>query len=64
MVQSREVRHHREEWGSHSPVWAPLFHVPVHPTPASRWRALLGDLHFWIPVAVLLAGLLVLQWIA
>ena len=28
------------------------------------WRALLGDLHFWIPVAVLLAGLLVLRWIA
>ena len=30
----------------------------------SRGRALLGDLHFWIPFAVLLAGLLVLGWIA
>jgi hypothetical protein len=33
-------------------------------TPPSRRRALVGDLHFWIPVAVLLAGLVVLRWIA
>ena len=33
-------------------------------TTVSRWRALLSDLHFWIPVAVLIAGLLVLRWIA
>ena len=37
---------------------------PVQLTTVSRWRALLGDLHFWIPVAVLIAGLLVLRWIA
>lgn len=36
----------------------------LRPTPASRWRALVGDVHFWIPVAVLVAGLLVLAWIA
>jgi hypothetical protein len=27
-------------------------------------RALLGDIHFWIPLAVLLLGLVVLAWIA
>jgi len=43
------------------PVYARL---PVQPTTVSRWRALLGDLHFWIPLAVLLAGLFVLRWIA
>jgi len=37
--------------------------LPVQPPPV-RWRALLRDIHFWIPVAVLLAGLLVLRWIA
>jgi len=36
----------------------------VQSTTVSRWRALLGDAHFWIPVAVLIAGLLVLRWIA
>lgn len=35
-----------------------------HPTPRSRWRAIGGDIHFWIPVAVLLVGLVVLWWIA
>jgi hypothetical protein len=38
------------------------------PIPANgksvRWRALLGDPHLWIPLAVLLAGLMVLGWIA
>jgi len=29
-----------------------------------RWRALLGDVQFWIPVVVLVIGLLVLVWIA
>ena len=29
-----------------------------------RLRALLGDIHFWIPVAVLALGLVVLAWIA
>ena len=45
-----------------------MFLLPVHPPPLppppSRWCALLGDLHFWIPLAVILAGLLVLRWIA
>ncbi len=36
----------------------------VNPTRPSRWQAVLGDPHFWIPVAVLLLGLLVLRWIA
>jgi hypothetical protein len=36
----------------------------MDPAPPFRWRALLGDRHFWIPVTVLVAGLLVLQWIA
>jgi hypothetical protein len=36
----------------------------VTPTPHSRWRAIVSDIHFWIPVAVLLVGLLVLRWIA
>jgi hypothetical protein len=36
----------------------------MDPTPRSRWRAIVGDVHFWIPVAVLLVGLLVLRWIA
>lgn len=38
--------------------------VPVNPPRPSRLRALLGDPHFWIPVAVLVVGLLVLRWIA
>lgn len=36
----------------------------MNPTRPSRTRALLGDPHFWIPVAVLIAGLIVLVWIA
>ncbi len=36
----------------------------VNPTRPSRARALLGDPHLWIPVAVLILGLLVLAWIA
>jgi hypothetical protein len=30
---------------------------------AGYWRAILGDVHFWIPALVLLSGLLVLHWI-
>ena len=37
--------------------------VPL-PAARSRWRATLADVHFWIPVAVLAAGLVVLWWIA
>jgi len=29
-----------------------------------KWRALLSDPHLWIPLAVLVAGLVVLTWIA
>jgi hypothetical protein len=28
-----------------------------------RWHALLGDAHFWIPLGVLVAGLMLLAWI-
>jgi hypothetical protein len=38
--------------------------TPLSPPPPSRWRAIAGDIHFWIPVGVLLLGLLVLRWIA
>jgi len=38
--------------------------MPVNPSRPSRLRALVGDPHFWIPVAVLVLGLLVLRWIA
>ncbi len=32
--------------------------------PRSRAALILRDAHFWIPVAVLLAGLVVLRWIS
>jgi hypothetical protein len=32
--------------------------------PQPRLRAVLGDIHFWIPLVVLLAGLVVLRWIS
>ena len=31
--------------------------------PSIIWKQILTDVHFWIPVAVLLAGLTVLHWI-
>ena len=31
--------------------------------PAGIWTIILTDAHFWVPVIVLIAGLLVLQWI-
>lgn len=30
---------------------------------SQRWTAMLRDPQFWVPVAVLVGGLLVLQWI-
>jgi len=36
----------------------------MNPTRPSRTRALLSDPHFWIPVIVLVLGLIVLRWIA
>jgi hypothetical protein len=34
------------------------------PAPPSRWLALLGDPHLWIPLAVLAAGVTLLRWLA
>jgi hypothetical protein len=35
-----------------------------HASPSSAvWTEILTDLHFWIPVIVLFAGLVVLHWI-
>lgn len=31
--------------------------------PSSVWRPILTDIHFWVPVVVLLAGLALLHWI-
>jgi hypothetical protein len=28
------------------------------------WNAVLSDIHFWVPVVVLAAGLIVLRWIS
>jgi hypothetical protein len=30
----------------------------------SWWSTVLSDIHFWVPVAVLAGGLLVLRWIS
>lgn len=38
-------------------------HSPEPERTAIRWGAVFTDMHFWIPVAVLLAGLAVLHWI-
>ena len=32
--------------------------------PRSWLRVILSDVHFWVPVVVLLGGLLVLRWIS
>jgi hypothetical protein len=32
--------------------------------PTTRWAALLSDLHFWIPLAALALGVLLLRWLA
>jgi len=36
---------------------------PMNTPKRTRAAQILRDAHFWIPVAVLLAGLAVLQWI-
>jgi hypothetical protein len=36
---------------------------PRAPRPRSWVRLVLGDIQFWIPVAVLIGGLFVLRWI-
>lgn len=42
--------------------------MPHRPDPAAPappwWRVMLRDVQFWIPVAVLVAGLLLLRWVA
>jgi len=39
--------------------------VSAAPPPArGRWRALLGDVHLWIPLAALAAGVALLRWLA
>jgi hypothetical protein len=30
----------------------------------SWWSTVLRDIHFWVPIAVLIGGLLVLRWIS
>ena len=38
---------------------------PDPTTPTSPWwRAMLGDVQFWIPLVVLAAGLVLLGWVA
>ncbi len=32
--------------------------------PPRWWRAILRDVQFWIPLAVLVGGLLLLRWVA
>jgi hypothetical protein len=36
---------------------------PPEPRPESWLRLVLGDVQFWVPVLVLIGGLLVLNWI-
>jgi hypothetical protein len=39
--------------------------MPLPPPPERSWLALvLRDVQFWVPVVVLIGGLLVLRWIA
>jgi hypothetical protein len=33
------------------------------PNIRSRWASILSDIHFWVPVAVLMGGLLLLRFI-
>ena len=32
--------------------------------PSQWWRRMLGDIQFWIPLTVLVGGLLLLKWVA
>jgi hypothetical protein len=32
--------------------------------PTTRWAALLGDLHFWIPLGAFGVGVALLRWLA
>lgn len=36
----------------------------VNEQPQRWWSPILKDIHFWVPLIVLLAGLIVLRWIA
>jgi hypothetical protein len=33
------------------------------PNTRGRWASILSDIHFWVPVAVLMGGLLLLRFI-
>ena len=35
----------------------------VNEQPQRWWSAILKDIHFWVPLIVLLAGLVALRWI-
>lgn len=37
---------------------------PTDAAPRGRWRTMLADVHFWIPLGVLVGGLILLRWIA
>lgn len=37
---------------------------PTDAAPRGWWRAMLTDRHFWIPLGVLVGGLILLRWIA
>jgi hypothetical protein len=36
----------------------------MEPDRRTSWRRILGDVQFWIPLTVLVGGLLLLRWIA
>ena len=42
--------------------------MPDEPDPAAPavpwWRAMLGDVQFWLPLIVLVGGLVLLAWVA
>jgi len=41
-----------------------LEHSGQHEITRTRWISVLTDVHFWVPVAVLLGGLILLHWIS
>ena len=57
--------------GPGSPMTAVGLYSPLMPDPSDipdprshRWRAMVGDVQLWIPVTVLVGGLLLLKWVA
>jgi hypothetical protein len=37
--------------------------IELNPNTRGWWTSILSDIHFWVPVAVLLGGLLLLRFI-